>query len=185
MMAFNRRRWKARATRQPKAAVTSDSIVMQRKGRCATCKHRLSPGDLVMRLRLMKRYQQACTTCGHNPALLKYYHETCAPQDLNRAMSYDPNTPATSQGGAVSPPAKPKTVEALELEALAALETCVVARASRQGRITPELEAKFKTFQNIKARVLRPGTPGEGEAATAVALSRIIKMVFATEGGRS
>lgn len=163
-----------------KAAVTSAEIPLPRKSKCAQCKQPLVVGETVLRLRLKRAYQVPCTGCGHKPSKLKFYHVACAPQDINKAMGHDPavHAAAVNSGGACAPPPKPKTVSTLELEALAALEACVVARAARKG-VTPEIEKQFKTFQNIKARVLRPGSAGEGEVATSIALQRIIKMVFA------
>ena len=163
-----------------KAAVTSAEISLPRKSKCAECKQPLVVGELVLRLRLKKAYQVPCTGCGHKPSKLKFFHPACAPDDINKAMGHDPAVAAVNVAGsdACAPPAKPKTIESLDLAALVALASCVVARAARKG-VTPENEKAFQTFQNIKARVLRPGTPGEGEVATSIALQRIIKMVFA------
>lgn len=166
--------------RLSRAAVTSAEIVLPRKSKCAACRVSLAIGDTVLRLRLKKAYQVPCTGCGHKPSKLKFFHLACAPDDINQAMGHDPAAHAAtvSTGGACAPPPKPKTVAVLELEALVALEACVRARAAKAG-ITDRMRKEFLTYTNIKARVLRPGTPGEGEAATSMALQRIIKMVFA------
>jgi hypothetical protein len=150
------------------------------KRKCAACKSHLTVGELVVRLRLKKRFQAPCSTCGHLPPKLKYFHEACAPTDINAAMGFDPNAGATvsTSGGAVPPPPKPVSAEDAALAALASLEHAVIIRAARKG-VTPEMEKAFKTFQGIKARVLRPGTVPEGEVATHIALKRIIDLVYA------
>jgi hypothetical protein len=152
---------------------------MTRKSTCRHCGQAIAKGDTATRLRLKKRFQQPCTGCGHKPAKLKYFHTACCPTDINLAMGYDPAMHAGAPSATCSapPPPKPKTLEDINLEALASLEAAVVAKAQKRG-VTPEMEKAFKTFQNIKARVLRPGTPGEGEAAINVALKRIIDLVF-------
>lgn len=176
--AYRRRRFGSRS----RSAVTQSTCVLTRKSKCRACGGHLAKGDTVTRLRLKKRFQLPCTGCGHKPAKLKYFHTACTPSDINVAMGYDPAmhagpTHAAPSGGAVPPPPKPKTTQDLDLEALAALEAAMIARAKLRG-ITPAMEKAFKTFQNIKARVLRPGTPGEGEAATNVALKKIVDLVF-------
>lgn len=170
-------------------AITRSDIPMPKtksRRKCAACAQILTMGEPIVRLRLKKAFQLPCSGCGHLPAKLKFFHAACVPGDINKAMGYDPNAhghgttppPSASYGGAVPPPPKPKTPEQYALEALAALEQAVIARAQRQG-VTKEMEAAFKQFQGIKARVLRPGTPAEGETATSIALQRIIKMVYA------
>ena len=163
-----------------KAAVTSAEIVLPRKSKCAACRVSLAIGDTVLRLRLKKQYQVPCTGCGHKPGKLKFFHLACAPDDINKAMGHDPvaHAAAESTGGACAPPPKPKTVATLELEALVAFEACVRARATQVG-ITAQIAKEFATYERIKARVLRPGTPAEGEVSTSLALQRIVKMVFA------
>lgn len=175
--ARRRRRFGAGGSR---AVVTQSTAILKRKTKCRACGLAMNVGETATRLRLKKAIAAVgCVTCSRKLTKLKTYHVACCPADINKAMGYDPNAHAShSAGASIPPPPKPKTVEDLNLEALATLEAALLARARRSG-ITPEMEKGFKTFQNIKARVLRPGTPGEGEAATNVALKRIIDLVFA------
>lgn len=182
-MAY-RRGW--RRKRQATPITRSDIPMPKTKSRrkCAACKQTLTMGEPVVRLRLKKSYQLPCTGCGHLPAKLKFFHAACVPADINRAMGYDPNAhghapppQSTAPGNAVPPPPKPKSAQQLALDALVSLEAAVIARAQQKG-VTDEMRAAFKQFQNIKARVLRPGTPAEGETATSIALQKIIKLVY-------
>jgi hypothetical protein len=106
-------------------------------------------------------------------------------------MGYDPAAHVghahASQGAAVPPPMKPKTQSDLNLEALASLEAALVCKVkplmrlnmtTKKMELPPEIEKQFKTFQGIKARVLRPGTEAEGEVALPIALKRIIDMIY-------
>lgn len=194
--AFRRRRFGTRS----RSAVTQSTCILARKAKCRGCGGKLAKGDTAARLRLKKSFQAPCTACGHKPAKLKYFHPHCVPADINKAMGYDPaaNTAAhthvpPSAGGAVPPPPKPKSIQDLSLEALSSLEAALIAKSPALGinaqhtKAHPahvagckacEVEKAFKTYQNIKARVLRPGTPAEGETATTVALKRIIDLVF-------
>lgn len=173
--------------RAPRAAVTRSDIPMPKlksRRKCASCGQILTTGEAVVRLRLKKLFQQPCTVCSHKPTKLKFFHAACCPPDINAAMGYDPNVvnaaPQTPRPGApVAPPPKPQTPEDAALAALVSLEHALKIKASKMRVIPPDLEAKFKTFQGIKARVLRPGSPAEGETATALALKRIVDMVFA------
>jgi hypothetical protein len=152
-----------------------------KRQRCAGCSIMILHGEESIRLKLSKRYLVKCGSCGTMPNSSKWYHAACKPADVNKAMGYDPTmvNPNVYAGPTptAAPPPKPKTSTDLSLEALVVLEAAVVARAREKG-VTPEMEKAFKTFQGVKARVLRPGTVGEGEVATAVALKRIIDMVY-------
>jgi len=152
-------------------------MVMKRTGKCRGCGGVLTAGETVVRLRLKKTFQAPCNGCGHKPAKLKVFHTHCVPSDINRAMGVDPTRAPQAPGGAVPPPAKPQTPEDAALVALSALEHALKVRAARRG-VTPELEKAFKTFQGIKARVLRPGTPAEGETAECIAIKRIVDLVY-------
>lgn len=168
-------------TRRRAAAtpVVVREILATRKGHCKACSGTFLPGEPIVKLRLKKAYRGGCTTCGHKLLGVKSYHSRCQPADANAAMGFDPSVNPGSHNGACAPPPKPPTFEDAALAALAALEHALVIKVSRtRGGVTPELEAKFKTFQNIKARVLRPGTPAEGEVATHLALRKIIELVF-------
>jgi hypothetical protein len=97
-------------------------------------------------------------------------------------MGYDPTKgqPAyvpPAQQRAATPPPKPQTWQEAGLVAIAQLENVFVLKIQKMN-ITPEMESAFKKFQGIKAQVLRPGTPVEGELAIGTALQRIVKMVF-------
>jgi hypothetical protein len=139
----------------------------------------MAVGETCTRLRLKKAVAVVgCVTCSRKLTKLKNYHPACCPPDINKAMGYDPAAHASATAGAaVPPPPKPKTIQDTDLEALSSLEAALLARARRNG-ITPAMDKAFKTFNNIKARVLRPGTLGEGEAATNVALKKIIDLVW-------
>lgn len=176
---FSRRRFASAVTRSD---IPMPKLKSRRK--CAGCSIILTTDEPVVRLRLKKVFQQPCLSCSHKPTKLKFFHVACCPSDVNLAMGFDPNLanatppPASRVGAPVAPPPKPPTFEDAALASLVALEHALRIRASKMT-ITPEVEAKFKTFQGIKARVLRPGTPAEGEVATHLALKRLIDLVFA------
>jgi len=164
--------------------LTSTGVQAGSRTRCHGCLLHINIGDPFVRLRLQKRFRFPCATCTVAPKASKRYHTACEPVDKHKAMGFDPNVhghaPATPlpNGGAVAPPPRPPTVEETALLALIALETALVTRAAHKG-VTPELESAFKKFQGIKARVLRPGTPAEGEVATSLAIQQIVKLVYA------
>lgn len=175
------------------AAVTQSTAVLKRKATCRHCNLEMAAGDTAIRLRLKKRFQVPCGTCGHLPTKLKWFHPACVPADINKAMGYDPNAAAQahaqSVGQAVPPPPKPQTVQELSLIALDALEKTLIAKLSRDTNawevrngkrvLKAEHEKSFSRFNGIKARVLRPGTAAEGETATSLALQQLVKLVYA------
>lgn len=139
-----------------------------------------------MRLRLQKRYRKPCVTCGAEPKGARRYHPACLPVDLNKAMGFDPN--AVSAGTYVPPPSTaappppvPKTTVDLKVESILVFEAALVS-GIRDGSIvrSPELEKAIGTINSLKQRVVRPGTEGEGVAATNVVLKKLIDLVFGT-----
>lgn len=197
---------------------------------CATCKQKVTPGDEVLKLKVKKRYRQACATCD-NTTVSRYFHNTpaCIPVDKKKAMGFDPNRARTmhyncmncgftqhtpfgkhcgncgedpnnrkNAGGAVPPPPKPKSAEDLTLEAVASLEKAVIAQMTQRKKPMPGHDpvrckgnraagvapqpcavcAEFNKWQGIKQRILRPGTPGEGDAALLVGLQRLVKLAL-------
>jgi hypothetical protein len=54
----------------------------------------------------------------------------------------------------------------------------MIRAAALPKTVTDEVEAKFKTYQNLKARALRPGTDAEGATALKLALIHCIKLTF-------
>ena len=183
-MPYGRRRYGGpRVRRSTKPAVmTSTGVQAKKRSKCAGCGQPIQVGDAFTRLRLIKQHVHPCSTCHVTPKRAKRFHMTCVPTDVNTAMGFDPSvapTPA-ARGGAVPPPPLPKSFEDVALESLVLLEAALVLKVRRdRTMLTPDFEKQLKTFQGIKARVLRPGTAGEGEVATSIALQRIIKMVFA------
>jgi len=141
-------------------------------------------GDTYVKLKLGKRYATPCPTCTLQPKTSRRFHTACVPTDLNAAMHFDPNAwaarhtyatpPPTTQA---APPPKPKGYGELCLDSLVVLEAALVAKARERG-LTEEMKTAFKTYQGIKARVLRPGTAAEGEVATSLAIQRLVKLVF-------
>lgn len=115
-------------------------------------------------------FSKHCPNCGENPMLRK------------------------SAGGAVAPPPKPKSADQLTLEAMASLEKAVIAQMRERKKPMPghdpakcgakdskelcDVCAEFKKWQGIKQRVLRPGSPGEEQAAMVVGLQRLVKLAF-------
>jgi hypothetical protein len=171
--------------RKPRQGVTQSQATLKKATRCRACRGIIDAGDVLVRLRLKKKYQGACTGCGHRRPKLKYFHLHCVPVDINQAMGFDPAASAGPSysapvGGAVPPPPKPQTPEEAALIALSSFEHALKVRVLRKhgGKAPPEMEKAFKTFQGIKARVLRPGTPAEGEVAVTIGLKRIIDLVF-------
>lgn len=191
--------------RRSRSAVTQSTTVLKRKSKCRGCGQTLNVGDTVTRLRLKKSIAiVGCVTCGRRLVKLKNYHPRCCPTDINKAMGYDPTAHVHGVpppvAASVPPPPKPKTPQDLQLEAIAALEAALMPKARALGvgpahtklhgldQHPPKyvdgckacaIEKAFKTFQGVKARVLRPGTPAEGEMATPIALKRIIDLAFA------
>ena len=178
--AYRRRRFGRGA-----AAVTQSTTVLKRKAKCRACGGHLSKGDTVTRLRLKKKHQVPCGSCGHKPAKLKYYHTACTPADINKAMGYDPAAasqyvppPPSSSQHQVPPPPKPLTPEEAQLIAINATIEAVKARCRNNPKIQAQLAPDFKTFSGLTARALRPGTPEEGVVAMKFALKRAIDLAF-------
>jgi hypothetical protein len=161
----------------PKHLINKRRGELRLKTKCAHCGGAIHAGESAVMAQVRKAARTPCSSCGQTPTPRKYFHASCVPADLNKAMGVSA-APGAATGGAVPPPPKPMSVEEHMLNALATLEAALVAKVQKQG-ITPELEKAFSTFQGIKARVLRPGTAHEGDTATSIALQKIIKMVFA------
>lgn len=167
-----------------KTAVTESNIPMPKtksRRKCAACSQHLTVGEPVTRLRLKKSFQHPCSSCGHKPAKLKYFHAACKPSDINKAMGYDPaqhGTIPTGAGGAVPPPPKPMTIEERQLAALVAIEQVVGARAASDPRWKKEAAALLNTYQGCKARALRGSTDGEMNVGMKMALKKAIDLVF-------
>lgn len=191
MPRFNR--WGSR--RRPKfqknapTAIKETSGVQVKQGHCFGCNSKILPGENYVRFMLAKRYRVPCASCNTEPRKARRYHDRCRPADVNKAMGFDPtahvhNTyvpppPSAAQG--IPPPPKPPTADELGLTAVLALEAALIARLRENPALkTDELRKKFKTFQNVKSRVLRPGTDEEGDTATAVAMKQLITIVYST-----
>jgi hypothetical protein len=111
------------------------------------------------------------------------------PGDINKAMGFDPTAhqhatvspsyvPPPSH--ACAPPPKPKSMQDLQIEGLLVLEGALAA-GFREGKI-PKNDATNKavgTLNGIKARIIKPGSQGEQDAAINVALKKIVDLVFA------
>lgn len=183
-MAYRQRFRRFGHTAAPRTAITSSQVVVKRKTKCKACNGEISIGQVAVKVRLKKSYRLPCTSCGHKPVGAKRFHPNCVPSDLNQAMGYDPskhvhNAPPASRAAAVPPPPKPPSASEAAVAALAALENALVLKVRDNPRaMTPELEKAFNRLQGIKARVVRPGTPAEGEVATSLALQQLVKMVF-------
>lgn len=182
---MRRRRFSKRGrTAGVREAVRVSYLNQRRRGACKGCHSPIEAGDPIAKLTLRKIHRVPCGTCKHVPVGSKRYHVGCLPSDINAAMGYDPVARARANAHAAhtnvtAPPPPPKTQTPAEaaLVALDALERFLIAKVKVKG-ITPEIEAQFKTYQNIKARALRPGTAAEGEVATSLALQRLVKLVF-------
>jgi hypothetical protein len=168
----------------------SAGVQAKRKSKCAGCGLSINVGETFLRLRLRKRFAVACAACSHVPKRAKRFHSACRPADVNAAMGFDPSKVVApppfgaplhqKPSGAVPPPPKPPSPQEVTLAAIAQLEGALIAQLrSRQKAMTPALEKEFKTFQGIKSRALRPGTPGEEQNAMSLSLQRLVKMVFA------
>ena len=115
--------------------------------------------------------RRSCVSCGYDLG-------TASPKYCP-SCGGDPYTRKAASAIIAPPPPKPKSAQDLTLEAMVSLEAALVAQLKQRKRaMTPELEKDFKTFQNIKQRILRPGSAGEEEAATVVGLQRLIKMAL-------
>lgn len=185
-MAYRRRRFGGPRRAASTPVMQSTGVQAKRKSKCAGCGQPINVGEQFTRLRLRKRYAIPCGTCSHMPKRAKRFHMQCVPADVNKAMGFDPtkhqappSDPYARPSGAVPPPPKPKTAFDTTLEAMVMLEAALVAQVrERKKPMTPELDNAFKQFQNIKQRILRPGTPGEGEAALNVGLQKLVKLVL-------
>lgn len=186
-----RRRNRFGRTPRQKSGVSRSNITARKRGKCKACAGYFQQGDTIVKLRLKKYLRMPCGGCGKKPIGSKSYHPNCVPADINAAMGYDPtkhqhNTPAAST---VAPPPKPPTALDASVAALASLEHALVLKLrdtpkawtinNGKRALLPEYEKAFNTLQGLKARVLRPGTPEEGEVATSVFLQRIVKLVYA------
>ena len=184
-----RRKRRSRTT-GAKPAVAQSNLRQRRRGSCKGCGQTIEAGDPIVKLTLRKVHRVPCVTCSHVPVGTKRYHPDCVPSDINKAMGYDPlarqraayhqHTPDVT----TAPPPKPKTSREADLTALDALQQALILKAKPMMMLPPtdprrvELESQFKTFQGIKARMLRPGTDAEGAVATSLALQRIVKLVY-------
>lgn len=65
---------------------------------------------------------------------------------------------------------------ALAIEGLSKLEDALGALIT-PANVTPELDAKFKTYQKVKALALNAGTPAEGRNALSRALRTINELI--------
>ncbi len=185
---YGRNRFGGGFRRRGSTVLVSSPRPALKKGTCKACLAPFAIGDTVVRLRLKKHLRTPCTTCSHKLLGVRWYHEACVPADPEAAMGYvphaappapDPYAPPVNRGGAVPPPPKPPTPEEAALLALAACEKAIMIRAAAFPKsVTDEVEAKFKTYQNLKARALRPGTPAEGATALKLALTHCIKLTF-------
>jgi hypothetical protein len=164
------------------APVTSHQLPARKRGRCASCRGYYEKGDIITTLKLKKAYR--VLACGHTLKGAKRFHTACAPPDITSAMGYDPTkagayVPPTTTA---APPPKPPTHDELALAALLAIEQAVKSRARAVKGIDPvaykDIADKFKTFQGLKARALRPGTPEEGNVAMKMAMKRALDIVF-------
>lgn len=160
------------------SAVTSSQTVARRKTKCRACGGEIAIGDTVVRLRLKKHLRGGCVTCGHKLTGIKWYHDHCAPADPQAAMGYSPGAPPSSDTSSVKvpPPQKPRSADDLFLAALVALEDALRRKVAGDATAQAALEKEFKTYQGIKARALRPGTPAEGVTALKMALNRAVAM---------
>lgn len=183
-MGFRRRRFGTprRPARPPVEAI--NTIRKGKRGKCDACNGYIEVGDTYVKLKLGKRYATPCPTCTLQPKTSRRFHTHCVPADINAAMHFDPVVWANRNSwappppaAAAAPPPKPKGYGELCLESLVVLEAALIAKAKERG-LTEEMKTAFKTYQGIKARVLRPGTPAEGEVATSIAIQRLVKLVF-------
>lgn len=193
-MARRFRRFGYGRTRVPKPAIRESFNGMfdkirkdgtHARQRCHGCAGWINFGDPAKRFTLAKRYRLPCNSCGTAPHGSRWFHEQCTPPDINKAMGYDPShvnpnayVPPTAQAAAAPPP-KPKTATDLKIESLLAFEAALAAGLRDRSIVrTPELTKQLGTLNSIKQRIVRAGTPGEGEAATNVALKKLIDIIF-------
>lgn len=180
--ARRRRRFTGRTSA---ASVTQRNSVARRRGKCRACRTFFEQGETIAVLRLPKslRLAGACATCNHKLVGIKKYHVACLPTDWNAAMGFDPtktytSAPPPSAAHKVPPPPKPLTPEDAAMNALLAIETAVKTRARGNPAYIAEVEKLFKTYQGLKARALRPGTPEEGLTAMKIAMKKALDLVF-------
>lgn len=167
------------------APIKEETRVATRRQRCRACQGTIAVGESSVRFMLRRQFRRPCGSCGNEPRRVKWFHTACRPADVNKAMGFNPNAAntyaplPTSKQASVAPPPKPPSAEELGLQAIVTLEAALVARVrEKKLPMTTDLTNAFKTFQNIKARVLRPGTPAEGEVAMNIALQHIVKLAF-------
>jgi hypothetical protein len=141
-----------------------------------------------------KKFHPACVptdknaAMGYDPNSVSGTNYWCKSCNFQQPMPFgvfcpscgkDPNVYKAAASASVAPPPKPKTAKEITLEAIVKFEEALVTQIrQRQKPMTPELEGEFKKFQGIKARILRPSTDGEEQAATVVGLQRLIKLVL-------
>ena len=197
-MAYRRRRFGTHRAgpRQPRAAiketvmvydkVVTDKVTGIAKPRtqlCSGCTIPIKGGDRCVRFMLSKRYRVPCTSCHNEPKRSRWYHEHCRPTDVNKAMGFDPtnlNPGVHVHRPAAPPPPMPKGSKELRIESILAFEAAL--RAGMRDRSIPKtetLDKQLNQLSGIKERILRGTTEAEGEAATNVALKRLIDIVFA------
>lgn len=174
-MPYGRRRFGG----APRNPITQSNTVARKRGKCRACGQYFMAGDGIAVLRLKKRYRTM--PCGHTIPGTRRFHTQCLPGDWNAAMGFDPSTVSTPPPSAthqVPPPPKPPTPEDAAMHALLAIENAVKIRARGNPAYVAEIEKLFKTYQGLKARALRPGTPEEGITAMKIAMKKALDLVF-------
>lgn len=189
MFRRNRRR-NPFARSAPDPIMQSTGVQAHSRATCAGCKAKIEVGEQFTRVRLRKRYAKPCVTCNVTPKRSRRFHTRCVPPDPAKFMGFDAAAHAAAQAThaqqawnqtahTAAPPPKPPSYEELALASLSKLEeTLLAAVQQRKVKMTPELDKEFKTYQGIKSRALRPGTPAEGTTATYLAIQRLVKLVF-------
>jgi len=182
-MARRRNRFGFGRSSGSSAPVTTRQQPARKRGRCAACRSFFEQGEIISVLKLKKRFR--LLSCGHTLTGTKKFHSACVPPDPVLAMGYDPAKagayvppPPPSAAHNVAPPAKPVTADDAALAALVAIETAIKAACRNNPAHVAEIAKLFKTYQGLKARALRPGTPEEGVTAMKIAIKKALDLVF-------
>lgn len=188
-MAYHRRRRRFGSVNR--GAVLQSTMIARKRSKCRACSLPFEKGDEVVRLRLRKTFRNPCVTCGHKLLGVRWYHPTCVPLDLNKAMGFDPAQPygaAPATTGApppppthqVSPPPKPQTAADASLSALLAIENALKRRLAENPALAKDVQVAktLDTYNGCKAHALRNKNDNEARLGMKNALKRSLDLIF-------
>jgi hypothetical protein len=177
-MAYGRRRaaaafGAARRTKKIRSPIRVKERIAKKGGKCAACRARYEPGDLITVVNVKRR---------------TYHRSTCVPANVGAAISATTGGPIAAQTAAQVAqafsinwsPGEARMVAMLGMENAMAINI-------KKGLtvVTPELDKAFKTYNSCKNTAMHVpsggqtgATESEKKQAIRVALINLVKLVF-------